>query len=83
MPNIDGIALMGILNRRDVVARSLSYLRHADSAALQSIKLSATLILEKPFEVNQQASLHNAMAQLSNSETRRRQRSNSLCLFSR
>ena len=83
MPNIDGMALMGILNERDVRWPMIVMSAHADiPAAVQSIKLGATEFLEKPFEIEAlEASLHNAMAQLSNLKLAEATRSSSLCLF--
>ena len=83
MPNIDGMALMGILNERDVRWPMIVMSAHADiPAAVQSIKLGATEFLEKPFEIESlEASLHNAMAQLSNLKLAEATRSSSLCLF--
>ena len=83
MPNIDGMALMGILNERDVRWPIIVMSAHDDiPAAVQSIKLGATEFLEKPFEIEAlEASLHNAMAQLSNLKLAEATRSSSLCLF--
>lgn len=83
MPNIDGIELMEILNQRDVRWPIIVMSAHADiPVAVQSIKLGATEFLEKPFELKElEASLHNAMNQLSNLKLVEATRGSSQCLF--
>ncbi len=68
MPEIDGLALMEILNTRDVKWPVIVMSAHAAiPVAVHSIKLGATDFLQKPFEFEAlEASLHNAMSQLSN-----------------
>ena len=67
MPTIDGNELMALLLEQGINWPTIVMSAHGDiPAAVRSIKLGATEFLEKPFDFQDlEASLHNALAQLS------------------
>ena len=66
MPELDGIALMKLLNDQGIHWPTIVITAHADIAtAVQATKLGAIEFLEKPFDFQTlEASLHVAQAQL-------------------